>query len=664
MAKTREPGDRPYQKMKILIKHSGESEGISMKIFFRRHSVFAFFLSISLASLCNFGLAEDIESVTVSAIPLKLSEAGSSISIITKEDIAARGMPSIQSLLREVAGFAVSQQGSQGAVTQLRARGAEANQILVLINGVEANDIAQGSEFDFSQLSTSDVERIEIVRGPQSALWGSDALAGVVHVITSGIEQKETTELMFETGSFSTGRVSGISQRNIGNHWVRISGDYRESDGTNISRVGDERDGFRNLNLGISGIWSFSDSAHIDYSIRQIDRETDFDRFDFFVTGLPADAENRTESRYLYAGLSLEHEISDSLNHTITFNRTDSDNETFDADPVNDVTKGTKDLIKYQLNYTHSLHSLSALLEHESQEYIQSGPASFFGDPNKRLKAETKSVAAEYRVSPGAFNISASWRLDNNTEFENANSWRITANRQFGPGSEVFVSAGESVKNPTFVERFGFFDTFIGNPDLEPENSFQWEFGFRSSIFDGRSDIAATYFQSDLKNEINGFVFDPGLGQFTAGNKVERSARSGLELEIDYYFSESFDVSLSYTYVDSDEEGSGGNRLKEVRRPRHIGAISAIWRQEKTGFSLNVSYTGEQADDFFPPYPPFQERVQLSSYTLVSASGYYKMNDFLTLTLRLENVFDEEYEQVFGFRSAGASGDFGLRLSF
>ena len=171
-----------------------------MKIFFRRHSVFAFFLSFPLAFLCNFGLAEDIESVTVSAIPLKLSEAGSSISIITKEDIAARGMPSIQSLLREVAGFAVSQQGSQGAVTQLRARGAEANQILVLINGVEANDIAQGSEFDFSQLSTSDVERIEIVRGPQSALWGSDALAGVVHVITSGIEQKETTELISRRG--------------------------------------------------------------------------------------------------------------------------------------------------------------------------------------------------------------------------------------------------------------------------------------------------------------------------------------------------------------------------------------------------------------------------------------------------------------------------------
>ena len=635
-----------------------------MRIFSGRRSVFASCFSLSLVLTCNIGLAEEIESVTVSAIPLNVNEAGSSVSIITKEDISARGLPSIQSLLREVAGFAVSQQGSQGAVTQLRARGAEANQILVLIDGVEANDIAQGSEFDFSQLSTSDIERIEIVRGPQSALWGSDALAGVVHVVTSGLDQKESTQLMLETGSFSTKRVSGISQRNMGNHWVRISGDYRDSEGTNISRVGDERDGFRNLNLGISGTWSFSDNAHIDYSIRHIDRETDFDRFDFFVTGLPADAENRTSSKYLYAGLSLEQKVSETLNHSITFNRTDSDNETIDADPINDLTKGTKDVFKYQLNYLSSLHSFSALLEHESQDYAQSGQASFFGDPNKRLKSKTKSFAAEYRVSPGSFNISASWRIDNNTEFENANSWRITANRQFGPGSEVFVSAGESVKNPTFVERFGFFDTFIGNPTLEPENSFQWEIGFRSTIFDDRWDIAATYFESDLKNEINGFVFDAGLGQFTAGNRDERSDRSGLELELDFYLNEDFDISLSYTYVDSDEEGFAGNRVKEVRRPRHIGSIGAVWRRENAGLSVNVSYTGEQGDDFFPPYPPFQERVELSSFTLVSGSAYYQLNDSLSVTLRLENVFDEEYEQVFGFRSAGVSGDLGLRLSF
>ena len=117
-----------------------------MRIFSGRRSVFAGCFSLSLVLTFNIGLAEEIESLTVSAIPLNVNEAGSSVSIITKEDIFARGLPSIQSLLREVAGFAVSQQGSQGAVTQLRARGAEANQILVLIDGVESNDIAQGSE--------------------------------------------------------------------------------------------------------------------------------------------------------------------------------------------------------------------------------------------------------------------------------------------------------------------------------------------------------------------------------------------------------------------------------------------------------------------------------------------------------------------------------------
>ena len=121
----------------------------------------------------------EIETITVSATPIALDDAGSSVTVITREEIERRNT-SIQSLLRSVPGFAVSQQGSVGTVTQIRVRGAEANQVLVMINGIEANDLAQGSEFDFSQITTNDIERIEIVRGPQSALWGSDALAGVV----------------------------------------------------------------------------------------------------------------------------------------------------------------------------------------------------------------------------------------------------------------------------------------------------------------------------------------------------------------------------------------------------------------------------------------------------------------------------------------------------
>ena len=152
--------------------------------------------------------SEAMEVITVSATPINIDDAGSSVSVISRQDILDRNAGSVQDLLREVPGFSVSQQGSHGAVAQVRIRGGEANQVLVLINGIEVNDLAQGSEFDFSQISTNDIERIEIVRGPQSALWGSDAMAGVIHIITMPNTDHGSFDASIESGSFSTQRAT------------------------------------------------------------------------------------------------------------------------------------------------------------------------------------------------------------------------------------------------------------------------------------------------------------------------------------------------------------------------------------------------------------------------------------------------------------------------
>ena len=156
-------------------------------------STIASALALTIASTANSSAAEAATNsaqylptitVTASRTPVDVNETASAISILSKAEIQQRNASSIADLLRELPGFAVSQQGARGAVTQVRVRGAEANQVLVLIDGVEANDIAQGSEFNFAHLSVDRIERIEVVRGPQSALWGSDALAGVINVIT------------------------------------------------------------------------------------------------------------------------------------------------------------------------------------------------------------------------------------------------------------------------------------------------------------------------------------------------------------------------------------------------------------------------------------------------------------------------------------------------
>lgn len=630
-----------------------------------RASVALVSFSISLFSaVCvaaKPAIDNNMETITVSATPIKLSDTASTVSIISREDLRRR---SVLSLLREVPGLAISQQGSQGSIAQIRVRGAEANQVLVLINGIEVNDPASGSEFDFSQLSATDIERIEVVRGPQSALWGSDAMAGVIHIITrSDIEANQVTA-QFEAGSFSTTRTAIGWQHATSRSQTKFSVDSLETDGTNISRSGNEEDGLENVTIGFTGGYEFTDSFHLDYTARHTDKTTEFDGTDFFITGLPVDADNRTDSEYLYAGITLQHEINESLDQALSFNRTDTDNTTKNDAPINAESRAVRDIVKYQLNFRHATQHVSIIAEQENETFEQRGAASFFGDPNQDIDTDSTSVAGEYRYQGERFNVSLSARADNNSDFDDASSWRATVNTVVG-GATLYASIGKSTKNPTFTERFGFFTNFVGNPNLTPEESLQWEVGIRTAWLDNKLQLTANYFSADLENEINGFVFDATSGGFTAANIDGESQRDGVEIEAAYRSEANFDLKASYSYLDASQENVSGRDITEVRRPQHSAAFSVnYYWGDRADLSLAATYTGEQEDDFFPPFPPFVERVDLDSFTLVTLSARYRVSDHVTVTGRLENMTDNSYEQVFGFESPGIGGYLGVRFNW
>ena len=623
----------------------------------------ALFISFVSSQVMAQPVSEAMEVITVSATPININDAGSSVSVISRQNILDRNAGSVQDLLREIPGFSVNQQGSHGAVTQVRIRGAEANQVLVLINGIEVNDLAQGSEFDFSQISTNDIERIEIVRGPQSALWGSDAMAGVIHIITMPNTHDSSFDASLETGSFSTQRATFSANLGSSRHQTKLSVDYLDSDGTNIARNGNEDDGLENLTVSLAGRYAASDNLSLSYTIRHTDKTSEFDAIDFFTTGLPVDADYETDSTYLYSGVSITQIVSDSIDHSLKASRTDTDNKTSASNPDKDETSGVRDTFRYQFNYLDGANHLSLRVEHETEEYKQRGTSSFFGDPNQNLDAKTDSFAAEYRYVGERFNYSLSGRHDKNSEFDDSNSWRMTGNFKLSQAT-LFASVGESIKNPTFTERFGFFTNFIGNPDLEPEESLHWEIGARTSLLNDKLELAATYFNADLENEINGFVFDAGTGGFTSGNIDGESKRKGVELAFGYTQSERFDLRATYTYLDATQQGFNGSDVTEVRRPEHTGSLTMNYRWQQAGLNFSVSYTGTQEDNFFPPFPPFQERVELNAFTLVSLSGYYNLNDLVTVTARIENLADENYEQVYGFASPGIGGHLGFRLKW
>ena len=246
--------------------------------------------------------------VTGARSPVTISQVCSATTVIGREEIERRQVRYVSDLLRAVPGFSVSHSGVIGSQTQVRVRGAEANHVLVLIDGVRANDPATGDEFRWEHLTTGNIERIEIVRGAQSSLWGSDAVAAVVHVITRGTGSAPALNAYAEGGSFSTINA-GANGRTSGDRWSLNGGiEYLDTDGQNISRTGDEKDGSDNTTVSVAGSVDATDALSFTGGLRYTDAYSQFDPTDFFVTGLPTDGDVATASDNLYAdvGGSLE----------------------------------------------------------------------------------------------------------------------------------------------------------------------------------------------------------------------------------------------------------------------------------------------------------------------------------------------------------------------
>jgi len=607
-------------------------------------------------------------TVSASRTPVTVNESGSSITIIDQQEIQNRQVPFVADLLRDAPGTAISQNGGPGTLTQLRLRGAEANHTLVLIDGIEANDVAFGNEFNFANLITCGLERIEVLRGPQSSLWGSDALAGVVNVQTkqgSGPIQLEST---FSTGRFDTRQnCTGISGGNDLQSFSLYAA-YFENNGSNISELGDEDDGYRNSTVNFRyGLTPFDNFA-IDVSGRHVDSEVETDPF-----SPPIDGDRETDSIRNYFKISSVLDLFNGRwSHQANISLTDSKNENF-ADGLEDSsTEGEKLKFSYQTSLQHSTkssdHTLTLAHEREREKFVQKGFADpLFGDPNQRRKAYNKAYIGEYRVGIlSQLFFSASVRKDDNDDFKNRTTHRLTTT--YTPNNfttKLHVAYGTGVKNPSFVERFGFSSNsvlfpFIGNPDLKPEKSRGWEAGI-AHTFSDQLQISASYFSEQLKDEINGFFSLGSFGPFTAVNLDEESDRKGIEVSFNAKPIQNFDIIGSYTYVDSTQPDASG-KTTELRVPRNTASLTTNYRflNQRANLNMRINYTDDQFDTDFNTF----NRVELGDYTVVNIAGEYKFNNFVTIQARVENLFDREYQDVFGFETQGINAHIGLKFEF
>ena len=606
--------------------------------------------------------------ITASHIPIAISESANAVTIINKEQIKNRAALSVSDLLRDVPGLAVSRSGGLGSATQIRIRGAEANHLLVLIDGVEANDPSQSDELNWGLLTASDIERIEVIRGPQSAMYGSDAVAGVINIITRRADQPLSANIYSEAGSWAT-RKNGFNIAHKNHTFnMRLGASHLESDGINIARQGDERDGYDNTSVNLTAGWTIEKDIRLSLVARQSSGMSAFDS-DENYDGFVEDQNRVSEFQYSTVGLQgFYTTANDHLKHKIMIAQSKSENDNFAEGLLGNSSSATKDQWQYvgSLFWDGSDQRLSLLLEYENERFNQTGP--FFSGTNagQYLKRSTESVALEYRVDiSDSLTLAASGRYDDSSEFNTAETLRVEASYQLSAATRLRSAWGTAIKNPTFTERFAIFGFFVGNPNLLPEESTSWELGFDHVLFNGSLNLAATVFNAALKNEINGFAPASG-GNSTAVNKEGDSQRQGVELVVGSTFSDSLSLNAAYTYIDSVEWDSNSDQdIDEIRRPRHSASLNLAWQAtDKLQLNTNIHYSGGQTDDYFPPFPSLAQRVSLDKYTLLNINANYSVTEQLDIYIRLDNLLDDQYEEVLGYQTLGLGGSIGFRINF
>ena len=608
----------------------------------------------------------DMENILVSAslLPITINRSANAITIIDRNEINNRAVVSASDLLRDVAGLAVSRSGAQGSQTQIRMRGGEANHLLVLVDGVEANNPAQSDEFNWGTLVAAHIERIEIIRGPQSSMLGSDAMAGVVNIITRSTDQPLSANAFFETGGFNT-QNNGISIGfKDGGFDMRLGVSDLQTDGENISRSGSEKDGYENTNLNLKSGWRASDQLRLTFVARQSDGMNEYDA-DSDFDSLIDDQDN--VSKFRSATMQLKADYS-SFNghwqHQLSMAQSTNKNAEFNQRTPGTVTDSNKDQYRLvsSLLWDELNHRLSLLIEREEEEFQQRGPINDYGvfgiyDPNQSRSRDTDSLALEYRADVSEkLTLAVSTRHDDNSEFNSSDTSRVEAIYQINDSVRLRSAYGTAIKNPTFTERFGFYTNFIGNPSLEPEESSNWELGIDQLFNQGGSTLSVTFFNSELENEIDGNFMDPVTFRYTSKNRQGLSKRQGMELTTVNKLNDAVSLNTSYTYTDS-VESDGANRLvDEVRRARHIGSLNLSWQaMDSLHINANAQYNGSQMDVVYP------KNVKLADYTVVNLSANYRATPNLDVYVRFDNLLNESYEEVFSYQTLGFSANIGVR---
>lgn len=610
--------------------------------------------------------------VTANRLPMPANAVSASVTVITGEQLRAAGIRDLPDALRQIPGIAVVQTGSFGGLTSVFLRGGQSDYVRVLLDGIPVNE--PGGSIDFSSITTENVERIEIVRGPASVLYGSDAVSGVIQIITRKGNAADRLNAQVQAGSYGTRSAD-----------LDFAGSMRALDfsfaATRFESEGVYRPGNDFASTGLSGQVGFGnpDANNFRASVRHHTAELHFptDGSGQRVRqGIQNDGRttisleagkpigSRIIARVLLGANQLAREVDDRP----------AEPEQPGAWSYHAGTSASRRTADARLDFSPTAkHTVIFGAALEQQRELQLDRATEPADTSLSAKRNSRAVYLQSVSNPldGLF-LNAGTRFERNDGFGNFNTARAGASYNVRPNQRLRLAAGTGFKEPTFFESFAT-GWVRGNPALRPERSRNIELGFDQRFPRPGLDLSATWFRQSFRDMIQ-FTFQPAEPEDPNYFNIAGTRATGLELESHLAAGPDWSIAAGITLLRTRIDDPGfepdgfnkGSRL--LRRPDLAGTASIQRNTRRALTSLTARYTGHRDDLDFSSWPA--TTIRLPAHTLLDLAGEFRFRfrsrhePGLSLTLRVENLFDHQYQEVLHFPARGrtilAGARFGL----
>ncbi len=587
--------------------------------------------------------AADVESTTVGELIVTATRLETRIDdapdarVITAEDITASQAAFAGDILETIPGLSLSRNGDFGGVTYVRMRGASADKTLVLVDGVVQNDPSSpNGGFDFSSLDLGDIERIEVLSGPQGSLWGSDAIGGAIAFTTRELDGWRASA---EAGSFGTVRGSAAIGVADDRRALGLTASAYSSDGISKAANGTETDGFTSWTVGGNARLTLSDRIRLDARLRYNEAEADIDGYDaFFAFG---DTPDRSKSRSWtgFGRVTADHLVGLDQVFSVSLYDLTRDNISAFASSY-DARRTTWRWTAGRGGAGDAFAFLLGVERDDTEASISTGATSNLG---------ATSAFGVVRASPvQRLTLTASLRHDAPDDYDAKTTARLAGVVDLDHGFLLSASVGQGFKTPTISQTVCDF-CFPAGPStgLRPETAEGWDAALSWRSDDDRFYARLTGYRLEIEDQIN-----YGVGRYV---NIDRTRTTGVEAELEAELTDRLSLKASYAFTDAVDESTGAEL---IRAPEHAGSLTLLWTGNRLKTALTVRAEGEQADSDPSTFSP----ARRDGFVVANLAGSWALTDTIDVTARVVNLTDEAYQQSLGYSEAGRGLFIGFRL--